>query len=378
MTKVTYILSLIFKSLEYEWIVRYIDRSRIELTFILFNPHPSELQHWLVEQNIKTYHVPFFGKKSYPRCLVKTVGILRKEKPDFVNCNLLDANMIGLTAAWLSGVPNRVYTRHHSTFHHTYFRKGRFYDYYTNLVSTQIVAISSLVRNVLIEMEGVRPSKVKLIPHGFGNEDFQNISDQRVRLLEEKYLIKGKSPIIGVISRYIEWKGVQYIIPAVKEVLVHYPNTLLLIANARQGAYTDQIVSLLQELPKDSYREIEFESDVIALYKLMDVFVHTPIDDHSEAFGRIYAESLAAGLPIVCTKSGIAHDIIKDRVNALVVPFKDSKAIADSILSILEDEQLRDSLTSNARTTAIRSMDIGVQKHLLENLYLKQDERQAV
>lgn len=370
MIKVTYILSLIFKSLEYEWIVRYVDRSKIELSFILLNPATCELQQWLESQGIKTYHLPFYGKQSYPRCFIRTLQILKRERPDFVNCNLLDATMIGLTAAYFAGVPNRIYTRHHSTFHHVYFKKGRYYDYYSNFMATQIVAVSSLVKRVLMEQEGVSERKIKLIPHGFGIPDFENVSSERVNRLVDKFLILEKSPIIGVISRYIEWKGVQYIIPAFEVVLKEFPNAVLLIANARQGTYTNEILALLKRLPSESYREIEFESDVLAFYKLLDVFVHTPIDDHSEAFGRIYPEALASGIPLVCTTSGIAHDIIEDGINALVVPHKNSDAIGLAILRLLHDERLCTTLSLKAKSTASRTMDMNIQKALLEELYL--------
>jgi glycosyltransferase involved in cell wall biosynthesis len=374
MVKVTYILSLIFKSLEYEWIVRYLDRSKIELTFILLNPHHCELQSWLETQGVKVYFVPFYGKKSYAQCTLKVFGILRELKPDFVNCNLLDANMIGLTAARFAGVPNRIHTRHHSTFHHVYFKKGRIYDYYANYMSTQIVAVSSLVKKVLVEREGVDDDKVRLIPHGFGIPDFENVQEARVNKLKVKYDIADKTPVIGAISRYIEWKGVQYIVPAFAKILNNYPNAVLLIANARQGTYSTSIINQLSKLPKESYREIEFESDVLAFYKLLDVFIHTPIDDHSEAFGRIYPESLASGVPLVCTISGIAHDIIEDGKNALVVPYKNAEAIADAVQRILKNTDLSRTLSINAKTSAADSLNMNKQKHLLENLYLSRYE----
>lgn len=368
--KVTYILSLIFKSLEYEWIVRYLDRTRIELTFILLNPSDSELERWLKDHGIATYRVRFYGKKSYLRCLYQVYTILRKEKSDFVNCNLLDANLIGLSAAWLAGVPNRLYTRHHSTFHHIYFPKGRWYDYFANYMATEIIAISSLVQRILIEQEGVAVGKIRLISHGFGIPDFDDIDSGRIEALKVKYRIQDNRPVVGIIARYIEWKGVQYIIPTFAEVLKCFPNAVLLIANARQGSYTPQILRLLKELPDEAYREIVFESDIIAFYKLLDAFVHVPIDDHSEAFGRIYPEALASGVPLICTISGIAHDIVHDEVNALVVPHKDSTAIETALLKLLKDKQLASSLSVNAKRSAALEMNMDIQKQLLEELYL--------
>lgn len=372
--KVTYILSLIFKSLEYEWIVRYLDRSKTELSFILLNPIDSELQEWLIKQGIKTYHVPFHGKKSYPRCLFRVFKILKEVKPDFINCNLLDANVIGLTAGWLAGVPNLIYTRHHSTFHHVYFKKGRYYDYYSNAIASRIVAVSSLVRNVLIEREGVPAEKIILISHGFAIPDFESVALVRRDNLRAKYQIIDKRPVIGAISRYIEWKGVQYTISAFAEILKLFPNAVLLIANARQGTFTPAILDLLAKLPVDSYREIEFESDILAFYKLLDVFVHVPIDDHSEAFGRIYPEALASGVPVVCSISGIAHDIIKDGVNALVVPHKNPEAIIRAVVQILTDKSLGISLSKYGKETAANALSMERQKKLLEQLYSTADD----
>lgn len=370
MVKVTYILSLIFKSLEYEWIVRYIDRSKIELSFILLNPEECELQRFLVSEGVNVHHVPFHGKRSYPSAFLSCYRILNNIKPDYINCNLLDANLLGLTAGLLAGVPNRIQTRHHSTFHHVYFPKGKMYDRYSNFLSTEIVAVSSLVKRVLVEMEGVPERKIRIISHGFALVDFQAVSESRVDTLKVKFGLGDKKPVIGAISRYIEWKGVQFIIPAFKELLKMYPNAILLIANARQGTYTPYIDMLLKELPGDSYREIEFESDILAFYKLLDVFIHIPIDDHSEAYGRIYPESLASGVPMVCTLSGIANDIIKDGYNARVVPYKNSEKVKEAIVELLNNQDLRNSIRTNAQETALEFADMSIQKHLLEDLYL--------
>jgi glycosyltransferase involved in cell wall biosynthesis len=370
MVKVTYILSLIFKSLEYEWIVRYLDKSKIKLSFILLNPEKTELESFLLDHDIEVKRVPYYSKKSYPRAIISTYKLLKRIKPNFINCNLLDANNVGLTAGLLAGVKNRIHTRHHSTFHHVYYPKGRVYDLYANRLSTQIVAVSSLVKNVLIEKEMVEPEKIKVIPHGFGIDDFNSVSQERIMKLREKYSIKNESLVIGSISRYIEWKGVQYIIPAFKKVLEKYPNAIFLIANARQGEHTDSILKQLEELPNDSYREIIFESDILAFYKLLDVFIHVPVDEHSEAYGRIYPECLASGVPMVCTISGIAHDIIKHEYNALVVPYRNSTAITENVIKILESKNLKESLSTNGRKSAYELANIETQKILLENLYL--------
>jgi glycosyltransferase involved in cell wall biosynthesis len=89
------------------------------------------------------------------------------------------------------------------------------------------------------------------------------------------------------------------------------------------------------------------------LYKLFDIFVHTPIDEHSEAFGQVYIEAMAAGVPLICTISGIAHNLIQDKKNALVVPYKNSDKIFEAILTLLNDKTLRENLINQAKQDVV-------------------------
>ena len=62
--------------------------------------------------------------------------------------------------------------------------------------------------------------------------------------------------------------------------------------------------------------------------------MHVPIDSMSEAFGQTYIEALASRVPSIFTLSGIACEFAKDRVNCLVVPYKDSDSIQLALESI--------------------------------------------
>jgi len=160
-----------------------------------------------------------------------------------------------------------------------------------------------------------------------------------VEALKTKYSSLAHQPVIGIISRYINWKGLQYAIPAFKRLLADYPNAKLLLGNAK-GSYADAVKQLLAELPQESYTEIPFEDDIFALYHLFDIFVHTPIDPEVEAFGQTYVEALAAGIPSVFTLSGISREFIVDKSNALVVDFKNTDQIYFALKIALEDNEL--------------------------------------
>lgn len=347
-TKITYIISTIDKGNAYEWISKHFDKSEIQISYILLYRKKTNLYNFLKENNIKVYHIPFLGKRSYFKSFLRILFILFKTKPQVIHTHFFDANMIGLTAAWVLGIKKRIYTRHHSTFHHENFPKAVKYDKWANNISTHIIAISVNVKNILTYMEKVPESKISLIYHGFKLSIVKAKDQLKIESLNIKYKLNNSAPIVGVIARYINWKGIQYIIPAFKKLLVDYPNAKLVLANS-VGPHIENIQIALKTLSPDSYIEIPFENDIFSLYPSFDIYVHVPINKEIEAFGQTYVEALAAGVASIFTLSGIGSDIIKDGFNALVVNYKSSDDIYNKMIILLTDKKLRNRLIANGQ-----------------------------
>lgn len=365
MKKIAYILSNTNKALVFEWTAAYLNKSGFDLHFILLNPGDSEMENFLRKEGIPVKRIPYHGKKDLPKAIFKTFLYLRKLRPAIIHTQLFEAGIIGLIAGRLAGIRKRIYTRHHSTYHHLYYPEAVKYDRLINSLATDIVAISQTVRNVLIHQEQVPEKKIHLIHHGFL---FDETLEGKSMELKKKYNPEMQHPVIGVISRYIELKGIQYIIPAFKQLLETYPHALLVMTNVG-GNYTGEINKLLQELPSRNYIQIPFEPKVSELYTVFDIFVHVPIDPVIEAFGQTYVEALAAGIPSVFTLSGIAHEFISDKQNALVVPYKDSKAIFEAMHCLLNDTILVNKLISNGKKDVFSRFSVNRMISLLEKLY---------
>jgi glycosyltransferase involved in cell wall biosynthesis len=367
-TNITYIVSNINKALAFEWISSYLNKNKYNLNFILLNSEKSDLEEYLIQNKIPVKRINYSSKKDFISAIFDCYKILKKHKTSIVHTHLVNANIIGLTAAWLARVPKRIQTRHHSNYHHLYFPKAVKYDKFANKLSTDIVAISEVVKEVLLRLENVPENKIHLIHHGFLLDEFINVSESSHLKIQEKYNPNKSSPVIGVISRYIELKGIQYIIPAFVKLIQTYPDALLILANST-GSYKEEIKKQLEILPKKNYVEIPFETDIFSLYKIFDIFIHTPVGTNVEAFGQTYVEALAAEVPSIFTLSGIANEFIKNNHNALVVPFKNSEEILDSINILLSDRNLVTKLVSNGKND-VHSM-FGLKKMILslETLY---------
>jgi len=343
--KLTYIISNIQKSLAFEWVAENLDHSKYELSFVFLNSEKYPIQEYMEHRNIETHLIFNNGKRSYPFIFLKLFARFLLNRPSIVHCHMFDATLLGLLVSKLLHIKKRIYTRHNATFNREYFPKMVKWDKFNNSLATHVVAISRNVKEVLETLENVPSNKIELIPHGFDLERFRNIPNNDKNRIFKKYNIESNRdyPVVGVISRFLHLKGIQYVIPAFRLLLEKKPNAVLILCNAN-GPYSNEIEKLLSSLPERSYRKITFEEDIFALYSIFDVFLHVPINEKIEAFGQTYVEALSAGVPSVFTLSGIAVEFIVDEQNALVVDFKDSGQIYSAMIKILNSDKLRDKL----------------------------------
>jgi glycosyltransferase involved in cell wall biosynthesis len=230
------------------------------------------------------------------------------------------------------------------------------------------VSISQATDKTLLEMEGVSPLKIVKIPHGFDWREFQKVSEESIGTIRKKWNIRTSKHVVGVIARHIEWKGIQYIIPAFRGFLKKYPDASLVLANA-SGPYHKALMELLVDFTPGQVVIIPFEEDVVSLYGLFDVYVHTPVDPLSEAFGQTYIEALICGVPSVFTLSGIAAEFVKDRSNALVVPFRNSAAILEALCLLAEDEVLGRQLAIHGKRDVLSRFGLENMVALLRKMY---------
>jgi glycosyltransferase involved in cell wall biosynthesis len=346
---VAYIISDIEYAIAFEWVADSIDKSRFDLVFVLLQKNPSStLREILTKKNQRVEWVK--NRNGFGRLfsLLELILLLFKLKAKVVHCHMRDANQLGMAAAFCAGVGNRIYTRHYSTQNQVYYPHAVKYDRIINWLATKIVAPSKTVQNTLTNLENVPADKIALIHHGFDLKAFENPDSTKVATLKNKLQITSKGPVVGVIARYLELKGIQYIIPAFTKFLQNEPNAVLILANAH-GNFAAQIKQLLAELPTGSYREINFEKDLISLYACFNYFIHVPIDADVEAFGQVYVEALAAGIPSIFTLSGVANEFIEHKKNACVVPHQNSEAILEALMLLNNEPDFAQKLAESGR-----------------------------
>lgn len=355
----------------FELTVKHLDRTRIDFHALLLNPPTPEmspLERAFRDAGIPTSTWPFRGSRDYLRTSVRLTRHLRAARYDIVHTHLRWAYYVGMPAAYLARVPVRVLTRWHAAEHHREHPGAVKVDKLTSALATHIIAPGPVTQRILVEWEGVPAGKVFRLAPPVDVDAFSHPSADAVAMLRARYNPDNRAPVIGVIARWVEWKGVQFIVPAFRDLLARYPDALLLLFNA-SGPFSDPIQRELATLPDRSYRVVPFEPMVAPLYQLFDLFVHVPTHRDAENTGGVYSEALAAGVPSIFTMSGHAIDLVDHMKNAYVVPFCDSPAILAGMLAILGDPLLARRFREHAPAAVPNDFRPEAHARALESLY---------
>ncbi len=144
---------------------------------------------------------------------------------------------------------------------------------------------------------------VYVVPNGISLEAYSHVNTLDKKAFAHKYTGVELSPskIIVSMGRLHKVKGFDILIDSFTKVLKRYPNTILCIAGKDVGekANLEKQIETLR-LQKYIYFIGEItEQDKIDFLGNADLFV---LPSHSENFGNVYLESLAAGTPIVASK----------------------------------------------------------------------------
>jgi len=95
----------------------------------------------------------------------------------------------------------------------------------------------------------------------------------------------------------------------------------------------------------------QIEKDqMIKLYQNATLFI---LPSYREGLPTVLLEAMSCGLPVIATDVRGNRDLISNGENGLLVPPKDPKKMAETIITLLEDEKLMERLGKNARKTII-------------------------
>ncbi len=188
------------------------------------------------------------------------------------------------------------------------------------------------------------PGYYNIIPNGVDAENFS----PDVAPIEE--FCDGKQNIMFV-GRLERRKGLRYLIKAYQQVKREIPNSRLIVV----GPGTRPRKKYEKWIKRNGLQDIVFVgyasyADLPRYYQTADVFC-SPATGR-ESFGIVLLEAMTLGKPIVATNIEGYASVLTHGKEGLLVPPRNSGALAEALTSLLKDEKLRQRMGDEGRLTA--------------------------
>ncbi len=187
--------------------------------------------------------------------------------------------------------------------------------------------------------------KIVIIPNGINIEEVTTTSTQEE--CRTKLGLPLDTQIILFFGSLVPYKGPDILLKAFKIVKKEFPKVKLIFAGRGQ---------MLDEL-RNLSKKFDLEDEVIFLgfveeekkpmyYKASDIFC-LPSTTMAESFGIVNLEAMASGIPIVGSNLGGIPDIVKNGENGLLAKPGDHRSLADALLCLLKNGDLRKKMGNN-------------------------------
>jgi colanic acid/amylovoran biosynthesis glycosyltransferase len=166
----------------------------------------------------------------------------------------------------------------------------------------------------------------------------------------------------------LEWKkGYEHLLRVARQLVDRQVNFKLNIIGA--GATHDPLAFLIHELgltDRVSLLGPKSRSDIRAELSSADVFVHAAV---SEGFCNAVVEAQAMGVPVVCSDADGLGENIEHGVTGFLCPRRDTLAMADSIVRLAANPELRTQMGCAGRARVVDRFQLNRQIEAFDQFY---------
>lgn len=233
-------------------------------------------------------------------------------------------------------------------------------DFLHNILYNRVskaFAISSVIKNNLLETTCLSEEKIELVFNGIDTNKFSFDISAR-KSIRDEFLINDNELLIGMIARFTPGKGHEEFLLAAKILSDKFSNLkFIIVGQASRGEdnYENNIKSLSQHLKLNNVIFTGFRNDTNDILSAMDIFV---FPSHAEAFGIALVEAMSCGVPSVCAYADGVLDIAIDGVTSLLFQKKNHFDLANKIELLISNKNLRNNLGFQSRKRAIEYFDL--------------------
>ncbi|MFB0544708.1 MAG: glycosyltransferase family 4 protein [Asgard group archaeon] len=231
----------------------------------------------------------------------------------------------------------------------------------------KIICVSKYVRNILFQTLKISKSKLATL-YNIPEYHTLEVTSTSQTILKQDFGLSEKDFIVGYVGRITFEKGIEYLIRAFVNIVKITDQIKLVIAG--DGNKKTELQELVKELKLNRY--VTFagfiaHEDISSFYEFCDVVVLPSI--WNEPLSRVLLETFHFSKPVIATKTGGTPEIIKDGENGLLVEPKNVDQIADKILFLYKNLDIRKRIQENAKSYSNKNLNSRTLTEKFLNMY---------
>lgn len=276
--------------------------------------------------------------------------VLRDFGPEVVHTHSAKGGFLGRAAARAAGVPAIIHGVHGAPFHpyQGALARGLFRacERWAAARCDAFVSVADAMTDLMVNA-GVAPrEKFTTVYSGMEVEPFLHADRQR-EPARRQLGYRPEHVVVGKVARLFRLKGHEYLIQAARRVVEAVPQVRFLLVG--DGILTDKCLAQIRERGLEDYFQLTGlvpPSRIPELVAAMDVVVHTSL---REGLARVLPQALIAGKPVVSYDVDGAREVVIPDETGFLLPPKSIDALADAIIQLARDQNLRGRLGGEGR-----------------------------
>jgi phosphatidylinositol alpha-1,6-mannosyltransferase len=221
----------------------------------------------------------------------------------------------------------------------------------------KILTVSHYTKTLVEKTCAVDPQKIAVIYNAVSAEKFT--PGPKPEYLLDRYHLREKK-ILYTITRLVDYKGIDFMLRSLPELIRHQPELHYLIAGV--GEDESRLRGIVQELGLQ--KQVTFigkitDSELADHYRLCDCFVMLSREDYVtpnvEGFGLVYLEAAACAKPAIAGRGGGVPDAVEDGVSGLLVDPCNNSEIVASVARIFSEPNLLKNLGEAAHLRVLKN-----------------------
>jgi len=300
-----------------------------EPQLITFHP-PRELNELLEAQGVPTRGLGVQSSRDYMDGVFRLARGIRESNLALIHCSESIAAALGGISAKLSHVP-AIFHRHHCESRGT----RAVFTAIANRTCDLTMAVSHASGGFAIRESGVTPERVRVVHNGIPQP--RRVSEEEVAALRSSLGIPPDAPVITMLARLRPSKGHATLFDALGTAAAKLKKSphILIVGSGPDEA---RLRGLATAITHANIHWIGHKEDVALWYRAGDVAV---MPSYSEPFGLVAVEAMACGVPLVASAVDGLVEVVENERSGLLVPPGDAPALADAMVKVLSDADLR-------------------------------------